>query len=86
MKTRKTAEQGESEAKPDAPSGVSERILHVLGMTTRPLNSRELAKALALPAQESGDACRWLVERGYIHSTVPGARDATAEWSLARKG
>jgi hypothetical protein len=58
-------------------TATGERILLVLGLTTRPLGSAELANALGLGAGESGTACRWLVENGYIsvaETGQPGAQ------------
>jgi len=70
-------------------AATSLRILRVLRLTQRPLRHAELENALALARHESRDACKWLVEHGYITSSLAdrasGAR-ATPCWSLAAKG
>jgi hypothetical protein len=74
MQTRPvgSARKDGSGRKPVTETG--ERILLVLGLTTRPLASAELANALGLGVGESGTACRWLVENGYISVTETGQR------------
>jgi len=72
----------------ESPGHTHERILHVLGMTQRPLKSGELANALGLFSQEASGACKWLTDQGYITrmGEADAKRAAMAEWSLADKG
>ena len=71
-----------------APSGTHERILRVLGLTRRPLQSGEIESALGLLGTDARRAFEWLTDHGYI-STVR-ARTPTQQrsplWSLADKG
>lgn len=75
-----------------APGPMHERILQVLGMTQRPLGSRELEGALGLVSSDARTACRWLTDNGYIKSStrishaVAPAQKSTPFWSLADKG
>ena len=71
-----------------SPGLTHERILHVLGMTQRPLKSGELANALGLFSNEASGACKWLTDQGYITrmGKADAQRAAMAEWSLADKG
>ena len=72
----------------DSPGVTHERILHVLGITQRPLKSGELANALGLFSNEANGACKWLTDQGYITrmGKADAQRAAMAEWSLADKG
>jgi predicted ArsR family transcriptional regulator len=67
--------------------GTHERILRVLGLTSRPLQSGEIESALGLLANDARRAFEWLVDHGYI-STVRGRTPAQRSplWSLADKG
>ncbi len=76
----------------DSPSVTHERILRVLGITQRPLQSGELANALGMFNAEASGACQWLTDKGYI--TGSGAaragkapqRTQMTSWELADKG
>jgi hypothetical protein len=74
-----------SDADLAAPSATHERILRVLGLTRRPLQSGEIENALGL--SDSQRAFQWLTENGYI-STVRGRATTQRSpfWSLADKG
>ncbi len=50
----------------DSPGVMHERILRVLDITQRPLQSGELANALGLFSGETSGACQWLTDKGYI--------------------
>src|SRR5689334_17653703 len=65
-----------------------ERVLRVLGLSSRPLQSGELQNALGLVPNETVRACEWLTERGYISAVQGGrrARQAMTQWALADKG
>lgn len=67
---------------------VHERLLRLLGMSNRPLNSCELQRALALTAHEARSACRWLIDEGYIVGTPTQAssEETATVWSLAERG
>jgi hypothetical protein len=67
----------------ESPSVTQERILRVLDITQRPLQSGELANALAMFSGEANGACQWLTDKGYI--TGKGSQRATS-WALADKG
>ena len=69
-----------------------ERVLRVLGLSRRPLQSGELQNALGLVPNETNSVCEWLTDHGYI-SAVQKARAAQGRavaamqaWSLADKG
>jgi hypothetical protein len=75
----------------DSPGGTHERILNVLGITQRPLQSGELANALGLFNNEASGACQWLTDQGYITGTGAASRagktpQRMTSWSLADKG
>jgi hypothetical protein len=59
-----------------------ERILVALGLTSRPLRSSELAKALGLGVRESDTACRWLAQNGLIRAADESDGVAGDGWSL----
>lgn len=69
------------------PGATHERILRVLGLTRRPLQSGEIESALGLLANDARRAFEWLTDNGYI-STVRGRSPAQRSplWSLADKG
>jgi predicted ArsR family transcriptional regulator len=70
------------------PSVTQERILRVLGLTRRPLQSGEIENALGLVGTEARRAFESLTDQGYI-STVRGkaaAHKSMTSWSLADKG
>jgi predicted ArsR family transcriptional regulator len=70
-----------------APSATHERILRVLGLTRRPLQSGEIESALGLLGNDARRAFEWLTDHGYI-STVRGRATTQRSpfWSLADKG
>jgi predicted ArsR family transcriptional regulator len=71
-----------------APSATQERILRVLGLTRRPLQSGEIENALGLVSTEARRAFESLTDQGYI-STVrdkAAAQKSMTSWSLADKG
>jgi hypothetical protein len=76
----------------DSPGATHERILRVLGITQRPLQSGELANALGLFNSEAHGAVQWLTDKGYITGTgaarvgKSSQRAALTSWSLADKG
>jgi len=87
MSTIKESRPSLSDADFAAPGATHERILRVLGITRRPLQSGEIESALGLLANDAGRAFEWLTDHGYI-STVR-ARTPTQRsplWSLADKG
>ncbi|MEJ1961588.1 MAG: hypothetical protein WDO56_08620 [Gammaproteobacteria bacterium] len=66
-----------------------ERVLRVLGMSRRPLQSGELQNALGLVPNETTSVCEWLTDRGYISTVRAAGRAAqktSQSWSLADKG
>ena len=64
-----------------------ERVLRVLGLSSRPLQSGELQNALGLVPNETTSVCEWLTDRGYISAVQRGrARQAMTQWALADKG
>jgi hypothetical protein len=65
-----------------------ERVLRVLGLSRRPLQSGELQNALGLVPNEAVRACAWLTDRGYISAVQRGrvAQQAKKQWALAQKG
>jgi predicted ArsR family transcriptional regulator len=66
-----------------------QRVLRVLGMSRRPLQSGELQNALGLVPNETHSVCEWLTDRGYINTVRAAGRAAqktTKLWSLADKG
>jgi hypothetical protein len=65
-----------------------ERVLRVLGLSRRPLQSGELQNALGLVPNETTSVCAWLTDRGYISTVQKGraAQKAMKTWSLADKG
>jgi DNA-binding IclR family transcriptional regulator len=65
-----------------------ERVLRVLGLSRRPLQSGELQNALGLVPNETVRACAWLTDRGYISTVQRGrvAQQAKKQWTLAHKG
>jgi hypothetical protein len=74
-------------AKLDAPAATHERVLRVLSLSSRPLQSGELQNALGLVPNETTRVCEWLTDRGYISAVQRGrARQAMTQWALADKG
>ena len=71
-------------------SGTQMRILRILEITRRPLQSAELEGALGIASHEGHSACRWLTDNGYVaRSTEPAERrpgEKATFWSLAEKG
>lgn len=64
-----------------------ERVLRVLGLSRRPLQSGELQNALGLVPNETTRVCEWLTDRGYISAVQRGrAQEAMKQWALADKG
>jgi hypothetical protein len=65
-----------------------ERVLRVLGLSSRPLQSGELQNALGLVPNETTSVCEWLTDRGYISAVQRGraAQQAKKQWELADKG
>ena len=65
-----------------------ERVLRVLGLSRRPLQSGELQNALGLVPNEALQVCEWLTDRGYISAVQRGraAQQAKKQWTLADKG
>jgi hypothetical protein len=64
-----------------------ERVLRVLGLSSRPLQSGELQNALGLVPNETTRVCEWLTDRGYISAVQRGrAQQAMTQWALADKG
>jgi hypothetical protein len=65
-----------------------ERVLRVLGLSRRPLQSGELQNALGLVPNETTRVCEWLTDRGYISAVQRGraAQQAMKQWALADKG
>ena len=65
-----------------------ERVLRVLGLSRRPLQSGELQNALGLVPNETTSVCEWLTDRGYISAVQRGraAQQAIKQWALADKG
>lgn len=65
-----------------------ERVLRVLGLSRRPLQSGELQNALGLVPNETTSVCEWLTDRGYISVVQRGraVRQAMKQWALADKG
>ena len=65
-----------------------ERVLRVLGLSRRPLQSGELQNALGLVPTETTRVCEWLTDRGYISAVQRGraAQQAMKQWALADKG
>ncbi len=65
-----------------------ERVLRVLGLSRRPLQSGELQNALGLVPNETTRVCGWLRDRGYISTVQRGraAQQAMKQWALADKG
>ncbi|MEJ0038954.1 MAG: hypothetical protein WDO68_23295 [Gammaproteobacteria bacterium] len=49
-----------------------ERVLRVLGLSRRPLQSGELQNALGLVPNETTRVCEWLTDRGYISAVQRG--------------
>ena len=74
------------QATTSAPGVVHERILHVLGLTTRPLRSGEIEGALGLVADDANSACGWLTQNGYVVRTEEPEECSKASWELAHKG
>jgi hypothetical protein len=78
---------GQSAGARFAASGAADdRILFALSLTQRPLHSLELANALGLDVQQSGDAFRRLVRKGYIQNVERDGQEAGRIWSLSEKG
>src|SRR5262249_8177305 len=71
-----------------APAATHDRVLRVLGLSRRPLQSGELQNALGLVANETTRACEWLTDRGYISAVQRSraARQPMKQWALADKG
>jgi len=69
-------------------AGAHERVLRVLGLSRRPLQSGELQNALGLVPTETTRVCEWLTDRGYISAVQRGraAQQAMKQWALADKG
>jgi len=90
MSTIKNATANAGKKGFEAPGSTHERILQVLGMTQRPLQSGELQNALGLVTSEASGACKWLTDQGYITSTARRGKPATQRektaWELADKG
>ena len=65
-----------------------ERVLRVLGLSRRPLQSGELQNALGLVPNETSRVCEWLTDHGYISAVqkARAAQKAMQSWSLADKG
>jgi len=65
-----------------------ERVLRVLGLSRRPLQSGELQNALGLVPNETNSVCEWLTDHGYISAVqkARAAHKAIQAWSLADKG
>jgi len=65
-----------------------ERVLRVLGLSRRPLQSGELQNALGMVPNETMRVCEWLTDRGYISAVQRGraAQQAMKQWALADKG
>ncbi len=72
-----------------------ERVLRVLGLSRRPLQSGELQNALGLVPNETSSVCEWLTDHGYISAVqkaraaqgrAAAAQKAMQTWSLADKG
>lgn len=65
-----------------------ERVLRVLGLSRRPLQSGELQNALGLVPNETTRVCEWLTDRGYISAVQRGhaAQQAMKQWTLADRG
>jgi hypothetical protein len=71
----------------DPPGATHERILRVLDITQRPLQSGELANALGLFNAETSGAVKWLTDKGYITGTGnKAAQRAMTACALADKG
>jgi predicted ArsR family transcriptional regulator len=88
MPTTKDQRTSTSHTELAVPSATQERILRVLGLTRRPLQSGEIENALGLVATEARRAFESLTDQGYI-STVRGkaaAQKSMTSWSLADKG
>jgi predicted ArsR family transcriptional regulator len=88
MPTNKDQRTCSGEIDHATPSAIQERILRVLGLTSRPLQSGEIENALGLVATEARRAFESLTDQGYI-STVRGkaaAQKSMTSWSLADKG
>jgi hypothetical protein len=65
-----------------------ERVLRVLGLSRRPLQSGELQNALGLVPNETTRVCEWLTDQGYISAVQRGraAQQAMKQFALADKG
>jgi len=65
-----------------------ERVLRVLGLSRRPLQSGELQNALGLVPNETLRVCEWLTDQGYISAVQRGrvAQQAMKQFALADKG
>ncbi len=88
MSTMKDQRTSTAHTELAAPSATQERILRVLGLTRRPLQSGEIENALGLVATEARRAFESLTDQGYI-STVRGkaaTQKSMTAWSLADKG
>ena len=66
------------------PSATQERILRVLGLTRRPLQSGEIENALGLVSSEARRAFDSLTDQGFIAREA--AQKSMVSWSLADKG
>ncbi len=73
---------------PQTLAATHERVLRVLGLSRRPLQSGELQNALGLVPNETTRVCEWLTDQGYISAVHRGraARQAMKQWALADKG
>ena len=67
-----------------APSATQERILRVLGLTRRPLQSGEIENALGLVSTEARRAFESLTDQGYIN-TVRGKAAARTSRTARRR-
>lgn len=70
----------------NTPGVVHERILHVLGLATRPLRSGEIESALGLVADDANSACGWLTQNGYVVRTEESEERSKASRELTHKG
>jgi hypothetical protein len=88
MSSTRDRTPGPASADPQVLAATHERVLRVLGISRRPLQSGELQNALGLVPNETARACEWLTNRGYISAVQRGraARQALKQWALADKG
>src|SRR5690242_8846352 len=79
---------GSASGDQQTPVGTQERVLRVLGLSRRPLQSGELQNALGLVPNETTSVCEWLTDRGYISAVQRGraVQQAMKQWTLADKG